>query len=65
MGEFFLTICEHHGLPLTAKKLFKNMELIEFLYKPVSMAYSCFLVYHYCVRSLIIDMFLKIIVHYN
>jgi hypothetical protein len=35
LGEFFITICEHHSLPLPPKKLFKNMSLMEFLEKPV------------------------------
>lgn len=35
MGEFFMQVCEHHGLPLHKKLLFRNMELIEFLYTPI------------------------------
>ncbi|XP_067674368.1 uncharacterized protein [Haliotis asinina] len=35
MGEFFMQVCEHHGLPLHRKLLFRNMELIEFLYTPL------------------------------
>ena len=36
MGEFFMQVCEHHGLPLAKKSLFRNQQLVEFLYKPVS-----------------------------
>ena len=36
MGEFFMQVCEHHGLPLPKKSLFRNQQLVEFLYKPVS-----------------------------
>ena len=36
MGEFFMHVCEHHRLPLHPKLLFKNIELIELLYSPVS-----------------------------
>ncbi|XP_041355189.1 dynein gamma chain, flagellar outer arm-like isoform X3 [Gigantopelta aegis] len=35
MGEFFMHVCEHHKLPLHPKLLFKNIELIEFLYSPL------------------------------
>ena len=31
-----MQVCEFHGLPLPKKKLFRNMELVEFLHKPVS-----------------------------
>ena len=41
MGEFFMTICEHHGMPLPSKKLFRNMELVEFLEYPVSASSLC------------------------
>jgi hypothetical protein len=36
MGQFFMTICEHHGLPLPNKQLFRNLEIINFLYSGVS-----------------------------
>ncbi|XP_052708586.1 uncharacterized protein LOC128183562 isoform X10 [Crassostrea angulata] len=35
MGEFFMQVCEFHGLPMPRNKLFRNMELITFLYKPM------------------------------
>ena len=35
MGEFFMQICEHHGLPLPVRKLFNNFEMIDFLSAPV------------------------------
>ncbi|XP_076466964.1 uncharacterized protein LOC143298129 [Babylonia areolata] len=35
MGEFFMQVCEHHGLPLHKNLLFRNMELIDFLYTPI------------------------------
>lgn len=35
LGEFFITICEHHNLPLPPKKIFKNISLMDFLEKPV------------------------------
>ncbi|XP_059166583.1 dynein axonemal heavy chain 8-like [Physella acuta] len=35
MGEFFMQVCEHHGLPLHKQQLFRNMELIEFLHTPL------------------------------
>lgn len=35
MGEFFMQVCEHHGMPLPKKCLFRNMQLVEFLYTPV------------------------------
>ncbi|XP_025098007.1 LOW QUALITY PROTEIN: dynein gamma chain, flagellar outer arm-like [Pomacea canaliculata] len=36
IGEFFMQVCEHHGLPLHKKLLFRNMELFEFLYTPLN-----------------------------
>ena len=36
MGEFFMQVCEHHGLPLHKNLLFRTIELIDFLYTPVS-----------------------------
>ena len=36
MGEFFMQVCEHHGLPMPKKSLFRTQQLVEFLYKPVS-----------------------------
>ncbi|CAH1799095.1 unnamed protein product [Owenia fusiformis] len=35
MGEFFMFVCEHHGVPLAKKQLFRNMDLVEFLYSPI------------------------------
>ncbi|XP_070190368.1 uncharacterized protein [Littorina saxatilis] len=35
MGEFFMQVCEHHGLPLHKNLLFRNIELIDFLYTPI------------------------------
>ncbi|CAL1527205.1 unnamed protein product [Lymnaea stagnalis] len=35
MGEFFMQVCEHHGLPLHKQQLFRNIELIDFLYTPL------------------------------
>ncbi|ESO89151.1 hypothetical protein LOTGIDRAFT_229063 [Lottia gigantea] len=35
MGEFSMQVCEHHGLPLHKQLLFKNIELIDFLYTPL------------------------------
>ncbi|XP_035829673.1 dynein heavy chain 5, axonemal isoform X2 [Aplysia californica] len=35
MGEFFMQVCEHHGLPLHKNMLFRNCELIDFLYTPL------------------------------
>ena len=35
MGEFFMMVCEHHGIPMPAKKLFKDMQLFDFMYKQV------------------------------
>ncbi|KAL5010133.1 hypothetical protein ScPMuIL_012438 [Solemya velum] len=32
MAEFCLQVCEHHGLPMPKSLVFKNMELIHFLY---------------------------------
>ncbi|GFN75495.1 dynein beta chain, ciliary [Plakobranchus ocellatus] len=37
MGEFFMQVCEHHGLPLHKQQLFRNIELIDFLYTPLDM----------------------------
>ncbi|OWF37572.1 Dynein heavy chain 5, axonemal [Mizuhopecten yessoensis] len=31
MGEFFMQVCEHHKLPLPRRRLFRNLELVEFL----------------------------------
>ena len=36
MGEFFMQICEHHGIPLPKRKLFTNMQLVDFLSPSVS-----------------------------
>ena len=36
MGEFFMQICEHHGIPLPTRKLFVNIQLVDFLSSPVS-----------------------------
>ena len=36
MGEFFMSICEHHAIPRPINKLFKDKEIIEFLYTHVS-----------------------------
>jgi hypothetical protein len=36
MGEFFMQVCEHHGMPVANKKLFKELTLVDFLCKPVS-----------------------------
>ncbi|XP_023932047.1 dynein heavy chain 5, axonemal-like isoform X1 [Lingula anatina] len=33
MGEFFMYVCEHHGMPMPRKQLFRNLELIDFLYE--------------------------------
>lgn len=41
MGEFFMQVCEFHSLPMPRNKLFRNMELIDFLYKPVSYHSNC------------------------
>ena len=38
MGEFFMQVCEHHGLPLHKNLLFRTIQLIDFLYTPVSFA---------------------------
>ncbi|KAL4232681.1 hypothetical protein ACF0H5_007369 [Mactra antiquata] len=35
MGEFYMQVCEHHGMPLPKKCLFRNMQLVEFLYTPL------------------------------
>ena len=35
-GAFFMSVCEHHGLPIPTKQLFKNTELVNYLYAPVS-----------------------------
>ncbi|KAK6187606.1 hypothetical protein SNE40_005595 [Patella caerulea] len=35
LGEFSMQVCEHHTLPLHKKLMFKNMELIDFLYTPL------------------------------
>ncbi|KAK3577475.1 hypothetical protein CHS0354_032326 [Potamilus streckersoni] len=35
MGEFFMQVCEHHGMPMPKRRLFRNMELMEFLYTPL------------------------------
>ncbi|BFZ10055.1 hypothetical protein BsWGS_13094 [Bradybaena similaris] len=35
MGEFFMQVCEQHGLPLHKKQLFRNLELADFLYTPL------------------------------
>ena len=31
-----MQVCEHHGLPMPKKSLFRTQQLVEFLYKPVS-----------------------------
>ncbi|CAG5121560.1 unnamed protein product, partial [Candidula unifasciata] len=36
MGEFFMQVCEHHGLPLHKKQLFRNFGLADFLYTPLN-----------------------------
>ena len=36
LGEFFMSICEHHAIPRPINRLFKDKELIEFLYTNVS-----------------------------
>ncbi|XP_055889444.1 dynein axonemal heavy chain 8-like isoform X3 [Biomphalaria glabrata] len=35
MGEFFMQVCEHHGVPLHKQMLFRNIELVDFLYTPL------------------------------
>jgi len=42
MGEFFMQVCEHHKLPQPKQRLFRNMELVDFLYKPVSFNSICY-----------------------
>lgn len=36
MGEFFMQICGHHGIPMPSRILFNNIQLVDFLAKPVS-----------------------------
>ncbi|XP_074662754.1 uncharacterized protein LOC141915202 [Tubulanus polymorphus] len=35
LGEFFMYACEHHGIKLNPKQLFRNTQLIDFLYTPI------------------------------
>ncbi|WAR07684.1 DYHG-like protein [Mya arenaria] len=35
MGEFFMQVCEHHGMPLPKKSLFRNLQMVDFLYTPL------------------------------
>lgn len=35
-----MQVCEHHGLPMAKRALFKEMTLVDFLCKPVSMFYG-------------------------
>ncbi|XP_053397319.1 dynein axonemal heavy chain 5-like isoform X6 [Mercenaria mercenaria] len=32
MGEFFMQVCEHHGMPLPKRCLFRNIQMVDFLY---------------------------------
>ena len=51
MGEFFMTICEHHGIPLPSFKLFRNLELVNFLYDTVR-GFHLFPKFKHCLKKL-------------
>ena len=36
MGDFFVSVCEHHGIPLAINVLGRNLEIVDYLYTPVS-----------------------------
>jgi len=35
LGEFFVNICQHHGLPLPEEVLFRKLQLFDYLYTKV------------------------------
>ncbi|XP_052089132.1 uncharacterized protein LOC127725852 isoform X10 [Mytilus californianus] len=37
MGEFFMQVCEHHGMPMPNGKLFKELTLVDFLCKKLDL----------------------------